>query len=449
MHSFFSAEKWAVSRWHGPLVLLLSFIFVATCSVSHTVALRYALQAGLLLLALPLLPASLPSMRMAKTPILLLLVFMAYATLHTLFLSHWPTISRAELRSQLGIAALWFFIGMVLYRVVRKFAIVDVVITGGVALALVEFGIEAYKYFTMGSWPYLETFTTATHLEFTFFINFVLAFVVATLCFGHWSTRQASRFSKPWLMIFLALFVFVSLRAGARNGMIGMLYLSMSMLLLYSIFQGVKHGWGKLLLIWLLVLSVLSGMAIYAVKKDTRNLAFTESVAAGWDYQHHPTWTGIGPLPLMSNGQPMDDSAFKRVAWIHRGLDMIASHPLGFGFCREVFSLAVTDTGIKNDLGHAHSGFIDLGVALGVPGIILWLLFSGSLFVTGYQRFRYQQDVRGLMLMLMVCGFLGRMLNESIFRDHMLQLFLFVAGALLSELIITNSDRNHYSEKIS
>jgi len=27
------------------------------------------------------------------------------------------------------------------------------------------------------------------------------------------------------------------------------------------------------------------------------------------------------------------------------------------------------------------------------------------------------------------------MLNESIFRDHMLQLFLFVAGALLAEMI--------------
>ena len=434
MSSIASTGAEARSSWHSVIVLVLSFIYVASCSVSHTVALRYALQAGLLILALPLLPGSMATLRAAKLPAILLGLFMAYATLHTLLLSHWPDISRAELRSQLGMAVLWFFIGMVLYRIPRRYSIVDVVIAGGLALALAEFAIGAYFYVTTGNWPFQETFTTATHLEFTFLINFVLAFVVATLCFGHWGKGRVSRFSKPWLLAILALFVFVSLRAAARNGMIGMVYLSMSMLLLYSIFQGIKHGWAKLVLIWLAVLLALGSLTVYSIRKDPRNLAFKESVIAGWDYQHHPSWTQLGPLPLMSNGQPVDDSAFKRVAWIHSGLDMIASHPLGFGFCREVFSLAATDLGIKNNLGHAHSGFIDLGVALGIPGIVLWLLFSASLFVTGYRCFRYQQDVRGLMLMLVVCGFLGRMMNESIFRDHMLQLFLLVAGALLAEL---------------
>ncbi|WP_199052502.1 O-antigen ligase [Aquitalea sp. ASV15] len=439
MSRFLSMSDTAASKgWHAIAVLLLSFIYVAVCSVGHTVALRYALQGGLLLLALPLLPRSLPTFRAARYPVILLALFMAYATLHTLLLSRWPAISMAELRSQLGMATLWFVIGMVLYRVWRKFSIIDVVIGGGVALAVAEFVLEAYQYFSTGTWPYRETFSTPTYLEFTFLINFVLAFVVATLCFGHWGRQRVSRISKPWLLGILALFVFVSLHAAARNGMIGMVYLSFSMLLLYSIFQGVKHGWGKLLLIWLVVLGTLSGLVTYAIKQDSRNLAFTESVAAGWDYQHHPTWTQIGPLPLMSNGQPVDDSAFKRVAWIHSGLDMIASHPLGFGFMREVFAQAATSMGIKNNLGHAHSGFIDLGLALGIPGIVLWLLFCASLFVTGYRRFRYQQDVRGLMLMLMVCGFLGRMLNESIFRDHMLQLLLFVAGALLAELAHEN-----------
>lgn len=434
MDSFFNTEKLAMPRWYSFVVLLLSFIFVATCSISHTIALRYALQGGLLILALPLLPSFMASLRIAKLPILFLGLFMVYAILHTLMLSYWPEISKAELRSQLGVAVLWFFLGLILYRVHRFVSIVDVVIAGGIALAMAEFVIGAYYYSTTGHWPYLETFTTATHLEFTFLINFVLAFVVATLCFGQWGKSKVSHFSKPWLMAILALFVFVSMRAAARNGMIGMVYLSLSMLLIYSVFQGVKHGWSKLILIWLVVLLSLGCLSVYAITKDTRNLAFKESVIAGWDYQHHPSWTEIGPLPLMSNGQPVDDSAFKRIAWIHSGLDMIASKPLGFGFMREVFSQAATKLGIKNNLGHAHSGFIDLGVALGIPGIALWLIFCGSLFLTGYQRFRYAQDIRGLMLMLMVGGFLGRMMNESIFRDHMLQLFMLVAGALLAEL---------------
>jgi hypothetical protein len=43
----------------------------------------------------------------------------------------------------------------------------------------------------------------------------VLAFVVATLCFGHWGQQRVSRISKPWLLAILALFVFVSLHAAA------------------------------------------------------------------------------------------------------------------------------------------------------------------------------------------------------------------------------------------
>jgi hypothetical protein len=132
MSRFLSMSDAAASKgWHAIAVLLLSFIYVAVCSVGHTVALRYALQGGLLLLALPLLQRSVPTFRAARYPIILLALFMAYATLHTLLLSRWPAISMAELRSQLGMATLWFFIGMVLYRVWRKYSIIDVVIAGG------------------------------------------------------------------------------------------------------------------------------------------------------------------------------------------------------------------------------------------------------------------------------------------------------------------------------
>ena len=77
MSRFLSMSDAAASKgWHASAVLLLSFVYVAVCSVSHTVALRYALQGGLLLLALPLLHHSLPTFRSARYPIILLALFM-------------------------------------------------------------------------------------------------------------------------------------------------------------------------------------------------------------------------------------------------------------------------------------------------------------------------------------------------------------------------------------
>ena len=88
--------------------------------------------------------------------------------------------------------------------------------------------------------------------------------------------------------------------------------------------------------------------------------------------------------------------------------------------------------GKPNQIGHSHSGFIDMGVGLGIPGVLLWLSFCLSLIVIGLKAFVVRRDVAGLALMLVTCGFLGRMVLESVSKDHMLHIFLFTVAALLA-----------------
>ena len=133
----------------------------------------------------------------------------------------------------------------------------------------------------------------------------------------------------------------------------------------------------------------------------------------------------------MNNGVAVDASAYTRVAFIHAGLRLIGERPLGVGYGRNAFVHALRENGSDAQVGHAHSGWIDLGIGAGIPAVMLWLLFMGSLMVTGGVRYFRDQNPHGLWLLFLASGYLGRMVLDSVNRDHMLQMFLFLAGYLL------------------
>ncbi|MGC0151308.1 O-antigen ligase family protein [Chromobacterium vaccinii] len=412
------------------VLVALALVFLTMANVSHTVALRYAILGVLLLACLPDLTVERP----LRLPALLLGGFVAYAALHAVLLSHWTEYALTEIYSQLLVGALWFVVGVILFRRRLPVSIMDLVVLAGMSLAAVEFLHGAYRYWTNGEWPYMVTFTTETKLEFTFFMNFVLAFVATAFCFDRPGKERLSRLPRWALGAIGLLILFVSLKAGARNGMIGLVYLCFSMLVIFMLFDGARLGWRKAVLLVVLVVAAVGALAGYAFKEDTRNQVFLESARAGWNYPATKGWLRIAPYPLMHDGRTVDESAYERVAWIHSGLDLIIARPQGYGFARNAFSLALTETGHPNNVGHSHSGFIDWGVGLGLPGVLLWLAFCATLLGFGYRAFRQRREILGLMLMLVTAGYLGRMLMESVNKDHMLYLFLFTAGALLAEI---------------
>lgn len=416
-------------------VLLLSFLFLTFANVSHTIALRYVILTLLLLLALGGWLKSGGAIRSALPVVQALLAFLGYALLHTCLLSWWPQISGHELYSQLLMGGLWFLAALWLFQCPRGLSIADLVILAGAVLATVEFCHGAYLYFRTGQWPFMDTYTMATKLEFSFFMNFVLGFIVAAFCFGGRSDFRHITFLPRWFLVLVSvLILFVSLKAGARNGMIGLVYLMLSMLFVFMVFEGFRVAWYKALSIVLLVVMIAASIGIYTIHQDPRSHAFVESAHAGWDYQSTKAWLRTEPYPKMSTGEIVDASAYERIAWIHSGLDLIVAKPMGYGFSRNAFSLALTETGHSNRVGHSHSGFIDLGLGLGVPGILLWLVFCFLLLQVGLRAFTRRHDVLGLVLMLVTGGFVGRMILESINKDHMLHIFLFTVAALLAEM---------------
>lgn len=418
------------------LFIGLALLFLTLANVSHTVALRYVLLLLFMLYACANWQSLLAFARKGGIVLWSLLAFTGYVLLHSLLLSNWPGESLSEFRSQLLIGLLWFLVGGCFFWRQQRVSIKDLVMLAGTLLCAVELGHALYVRAVSGAFPYMESFTTATKLELTFFINTVLVFL-AVKVFADASPRfsYVSRLPR-WLPAgAIVLLLLVSLMAGARNGLLGMIYLAGSMLMVFLYWERKRLGWRRALLLVVAICSVVAGLASYAYHRDSRNQVFIESASLGWHYQTSSGWLRTAEYPLMSNGTVVDASAYERVAWISRGLDLIAEQPLGFGFSRNTFSMALTHIGVQNKVGHSHSGMIDLGVGTGVAGIVLWLLFCLSAMLTGLRHFVRRQSATGLVLALVVGGFVGRMLIESIQRDHLLHLFLFVVGALLAELL--------------
>lgn len=423
---------WGPGRWS----VLLAVTFLTLANVSHTIALRYLLLAIMLCWAVADRRLLWDGLRQSR-PAAWLAALLLYAGVHSVFVSAWSEVSIAEWRSQLLMGGLWFVAGTVLFQRKRDLSILDCVALSGLLLVSAEVALTIHYRMVNGNWPFMMGFTTATKLEFTFFVNFALAFVATLIGFGKGKTV----FPLWTLLLMGGLMFFASYHAGARNGLIGMTYLVVSFLLIYLLVHRQQLGVYRILVLSFVVMSALAAFVYSAVQKDYRNSVFFESMTIGLNDDVGIGWRRVGPYPLLSNGKVVDISAYERPTWIKAGLGLIKENPLGYGFDRRTFGKALALQGKPNTLGHSHSGFIDLGVGLGVPGIILWLGFCFSMIWYGFVAFSRRQDMAGLALMLVTSGFMGRMVLESVSKDHMLHIFLFTAAALYVQIKRNQADK--------
>jgi hypothetical protein len=110
----------------------------------------------------------------------------------------------------------------------------------------------------------------------------------------------------------------------------------------------------------------------------------TKKASPGWDslfedvmlstqIEKYTHWANIGgEIPINSQGVAVTSSTYQRIAWVTVGLDLIKKYPLGYGSINASFWNLLSLDGVKHDIqGQVHSGWVDLGLAFGVPALII------------------------------------------------------------------------------
>lgn len=304
-------------------------------------------------------------------------------------------------------------------------------VVGTLALqTLFSFIVGSIAYYKTGIFPQGKIFLLAGKLEASYWNNILMAFVCIDLYARRFKETTITYLPKSLLWSSALLVVISNLAFSARNGIIGLviLIISLSLLILWHERKNLgKYGfwWASLGFVCLTSLVIISNYLL-----DSRWRVFEETAKIAWDIDANSAWLERQSLNELPHANVVDVSAYERISWIRAGLRLIHENPLGVGYGRNAFGHALQQHYGKG-AGHSHSGWIDWTVGTGLPGMVLLL---GLLIWSIFQGLRYyfiQGQVLGLVLTLLASGFLSRMVLDSINRDHLLFLFFFLLGLVV------------------
>ncbi|MEI7428840.1 MAG: O-antigen ligase family protein [Betaproteobacteria bacterium] len=182
----------------------------------------------------------------------------------------------------------------------------------------------------------------------------------------------------------------------------------------------------------LIAISTVTGWA--GLRSDSRWRGFSEAASVAFDTKNNLAWLDSVkyPRPLMSNGEPVEESAYSRLAWAKVAFEQIQVYPLGLGYGHQAFGWAVNRSyNVQTTHESSHSGLLDFTLANGIPGLLLWVALSGALITAGWRAFRNEGSATGLMLSFTVIAYLLRCLLDGHLSGFRLEMYALLIGALI------------------
>ena len=196
---------------------------------------------------------------------------------------------------------------------------------------------------------------------------------------------------------------------------------------------------------WLLFLFTAAGLLLilYFASLQTKvnagwaNLISDTKIAVQID--RYPNWQNLAQLgyPKRDDGQTVTSNTYERVAWATAGSRTILQDPVGVGILSYPFAIhpnrpATMQTGPGIPGIATHSGWVELGLAFGVP--MLNLIFA-SLLISFGNALRNPYPVKMTILGLIVLILTLYTVGEAAI-DHGIEALFFML-ALIPALILT------------
>jgi O-antigen ligase len=235
-----------------------------------------------------------------------------------------------------------------------------------------------------------------------------------------------------------AILVVTTYMSGARNGIIVVLFLFVLWAPFFLIH--VLSVSRRTMLLAALGLALCIGAASWVmIKIDDRWSRLIATVPIALNVQADQSWLDIQKigLPLAVDGKPVEANAYERIAWARVAELLLLKYPFGIGVTKEAFRERVEMDFGPTRAAHAHNGYLDLGLAIGVPGLLLWVAFLILLLRQGITLLNRGQ-LSSIALVLLVVSFALRSALDSVIRDHILEQFMFFSALFLA---VTVSDR--------
>ena len=333
------------------------------------------------------------------------------------------------------ITGLWvrvfFCFGLAIGLVVslKKFPAFKGIFFGALFFASV-IGICSYCYFSYLNKEFVDPFEFPDRqrylfakIETVFFGTVAVAATYANLL------RFMQQDKKPILKICLCILgVTVALLAvilsNAKNGVIFISILTVTLVLIMVVPSPRvnERVLPRIILSAILLIFIMIGSLLHTKKASPGWNSLFEDVMLSTQIEKYTSWANVGgEIPINSLGDAVPLNTYLRVAWITVGLDLIKKYPLGYGSINASFGNLLSLDGVKHNIqGQVHSGWVDLGLAFGVPALIIVFVALFGIIILGIlEKTEWSKLAAWIAFSILIMGFTAEITYKEEFEAYM------------------------------
>lgn len=379
-------------------------------------------------------------------PLILLSLLFVWVVIHYFFFSLNPTLEAQEIRSLwlrsllCAVIALGLRISLANHPVLQPYFFAALWIVPIINIAAYGYlSIEAGNLLRPNDFVWAFVFKK---IEAAFYG--VLAVSIACANLFYWSNKAANPNSIRAMIIWgiaIVIAVLSALLANTKNGIAGTLGLCALLALIITarlllIRQRSTHSKNSLWLGFIIVafIALLWQAHSRFASEGWKTLAEDIQISAQVDSHNFWRMSAVHwdklttePFPQNSTGAKVAGNTYERVAWAVMGLRLINHYPYGYGSVNRSYKGMLDAAGVQHQLeSQTHSGWIDFGLAYGVPGLSIFALIFISVIWFAIRNYS-QLSLIGLWLVFGLVPF--GLVAEITYKHNFETLIFFVALA--------------------
>jgi O-antigen ligase len=157
-----------------------------------------------------------------------------------------------------------------------------------------------------------------------------------------------------------------------------------------------------------------------------------EDVQEAADIEKNQTWKNrkMHKMPLNRDGVEVNGSTYDRTAWAIAALTLIRENPMGYGLVNHSFGALALEKWPDfyppkgKNRGATHSGWIDLTLGIGIPGLLLILIPLLAAMVRAKRADGYWHQYLALTIPVVLFVYL----TTEVATGHYIEFLMFFAA---------------------
>lgn len=244
--------------------------------------------------------------------------------------------------------------------------------------------------------------------------------------------------SKYKLAIFgVVISIFSAVVASSKNGVAISLFLILLSVvyLMLNIFSQRKIVIKEMITLVILVTVIIFALKLHSKFASPGWADLVEDIKISVQIEKYQNWKDTPSLgfPTKLDGRIVAGNTYERFAWATKGIELIGKYPLGYGLINHSSfrSLLIRDGVDYKQTNLTHSGWIDLGLAFGMPALMIVFSSLISVIILALRSTNYL-SLNGLWLSI---GIILACCVEEVAFKHTFEIWMFFVAFSCASVI--------------